>query len=68
MNRRPDRNHDMGLQDFFTWRSQAMANTPAVADEDVPGDVDEPPDHRTPRDMHIHPDFYKSTIRPNNER
>lgn len=35
----------MGLQDFLVWRSQTVPNLPAVDDEEVPADVDEPPDH-----------------------
>ena len=67
MNRRHDRNYKMGLQDFFTWRSQRLDNQPAGADDEIPADVDEPPDHRTPRDQ-VHPDFYKFTVRPQGER
>lgn len=37
-------------------------------DEEVPADVDEPPDNRLPRDLPSHPDFHKSMIRPSNDR
>lgn len=55
----------MGLQDLFTWRGQtAAANIPAVEDEDIVADVDEPPDHRSP----LETDFHKSTIPPQSAR
>lgn len=55
----------MGLPDFFNWRSQSAAQTtasmPAVADEDLAADVDEPPDHGLEHEPNT---FYKSTIHP----
>src|SRR3954471_24975534 len=58
----------MGLQDLFNWHSQTATQTtpsmPAVADEDLPADVDEPPDHR--RDEIKQSDFQKAAIRPQN--
>jgi len=67
MNRYREQNHEMGLQDFFTWRSQTAATLPAVADEDVLADTDEPPDHRLSHDQ-PQSDFFKSTVRPQNDR
>jgi len=59
----------MGLQDLFNWRSQTAVQTaasmPAVADEDLAADVDEPPDHRSASDP---TGFHKSTIRPQSLR
>jgi len=56
----------MGLQDLFNWHSQTATQTtpsmPAVADEDLPADVDEPPEHR--RDDVKQSDFHKSAVRP----
>jgi len=67
MNRHREQNHEMGLQDFFAWRSQTAANLPAVADEDMPADIDEPPDHRILRDQ-PNSDFSKSAVRPQSDR
>lgn len=68
MNHHFDPTYEMGLQDFFTWRSQTAATaTPVDADEELPADVDEPPDHRLPREQ-LHPDFHKSLVRPQSER
>ncbi|CZR66213.1 uncharacterized protein PAC_16114 [Phialocephala subalpina] len=68
MNHHFDPTYEMGLQDFFTWRSQTVATaTPADEDEELPADVDEPPDHRLKRGP-AHPDFHKSIVRPQNER
>jgi len=56
----------MGLQDLFNWHSKTATQTtpsmPAVTDEDLPADVDEPPDHR--HEESLKPDFHKSEIRP----
>lgn len=53
----------MGLQDLFGWREKTISRTPAsmpaVADEDLAADVDEPPDHS--QEKH-HEDFHKSSI------
>ncbi|KAH7418113.1 hypothetical protein BKA64DRAFT_564666 [Cadophora sp. MPI-SDFR-AT-0126] len=57
----------MGIQDFFTWRPQASATSPSLADEDLIADVDEPPDHQTRRDQ-AHSEFQKSLIRPQSVR
>lgn len=68
MNHHFDPTYEMGLQDFFTWRSQTVATaTPADADEELPADVDEPPDHRLLREQ-TRPDFHKSLVRTQNER
>ncbi len=67
MNRHRDQNIEMGIQNFFTWRSQPAANEPAIADEEIPADVDEPPDHRAPREQSL-PGFHKSTVRPQSDR
>lgn len=60
----------MGLQDFFSWRSQTPARTTdAVADEEPPADVDEPPDHRSMiKQQKQQNDFHKSTIQGMSER
>lgn len=57
----------MGLQDFFTWRSQTTSNLPAVDDEEVPAEVDEPPDHQMPA-SEPQRDFHKSLVRPQSIR
>ena len=57
----------MGIQDFFTWRPQASATSPSLADEDLIADVDEPPDNQTRRDQ-THAEFQKSLIRPQSVR
>lgn len=44
-----------------------MDNMPAIDDEDVTADADEPPDHR-PSNKQSKPDFHKSTIRPQTDR
>ena len=53
----------MGLQDLFIWREkttlETAASMPAVADEDLAAEVDEPPDHSPQK---IHEDFHKSSI------
>jgi hypothetical protein len=67
MNTHHERNYEMGLQDFFTWRSQTAANLPAVADDEIPADVDEPPDHRMARDQ-SQSDFHKATVLPQSDR
>ena len=64
MNNRHDREDAMGIQDFFTWRQQPVANTETVAGEDVVADVDEPPDHPSQQGT----GFSRSTIRPNLDR
>jgi len=59
----------MGLQDFFTWRPQASATSPALADEDLIADVDEPPDNQIRHDQaQAQANFQKSLIRPQNDR
>ncbi|KAE8452004.1 hypothetical protein EG329_002169 [Mollisiaceae sp. DMI_Dod_QoI] len=68
MNHHFDPTYEMGIQDFFTWRSQTAATaTPAVADDELPADVDEPPDHRHITEK-THPDFHKSLVRPQSDR
>lgn len=53
----------MGLQDFFTWRSQtAAATSSAVSEDELPADTDEPPDHKPIAD------FHKSAVKPQNTR
>lgn len=37
-------------------------------DEEVPADVDEPPDNHLGHDLPSHPDFHKSLFRPTNDR
>ncbi|TAQ85725.1 hypothetical protein B7494_g5959 [Chlorociboria aeruginascens] len=50
-------------QDPQKWRSQAVANTSAVTDEEeLPADVDEPPDHRAGHRQNP-ADFCRSTVR-----
>ena len=53
----------MGLQDLFGWREKTTANTmasmPAIADEDLAADVDEPPDHT--QEKHVE-EFHKSSV------
>ncbi|OWP03301.1 hypothetical protein B2J93_7319 [Marssonina coronariae] len=66
MNGRLDQNHEMGLQDFFIWRSPSAAS-PAAADEDLPADVDEPPEKRVRRQQ-PHTDFRKSSVPPQSTR
>ncbi len=58
----------MGLQDFFNWRSQTTQNMPATADEEIPAEVDEPPDNQIPRHQPCATDFAKATIRPEDNR
>jgi hypothetical protein len=59
----------MGLQDFLVWRSQTAPNLPAVDDEEVPADVDEPPDHQIPIPRsEPQKDFHKSLVRPQSVR
>ena len=66
MNNRHDRKHehDMGIQDFFTWRQQPAANMETVADEDLVADVDEPPDHHSTQET----GFQRTTIPPKSAR
>lgn len=53
----------MGIQDFFAWRSQpAAANEPAITDDEIPADADEPPDLRAPREQSPS-GFHKSAVR-----
>lgn len=58
----------MGLQDFLVWRSQTSPNLPAVDDEEVPADVDEPPDHIPIPRSEPQKDFHKTVVRPQNAR
>lgn len=68
MNHHFDPTHEMGLQDFFTWRSQTTATTaPATEDEEIPADVDEPPDHRSACNQ-TPSGFHKSIVRPQIDR
>lgn len=67
MNNNYDQSYTMGLQDFFTWRSQTTPNIPPVDDDEVPADVDEPPDLQTPR-CEPSRDFHKSLVRPQSIR
>jgi hypothetical protein len=60
----------MGLQEFFNWQTQARTQTtntiPAVADEDLVSDVDEPPDHIREKEHERH-DFHKFALRPQSD-
>lgn len=67
MNRHRDQNIEMGIQDFFAWRSQPAANEPAITDDEIPADVDEPPDHRAHQEQSL-PDFHKSAVRVKHDR
>ncbi|KAI9055272.1 hypothetical protein LZ554_000234 [Drepanopeziza brunnea f. sp. 'monogermtubi'] len=67
MNQHYDQTHDMGIQDFFTWRQKSATTTPDVADEDVPAEVDEPPDNHL-RLPQSNTDFQKSLVRPQSTR
>jgi hypothetical protein len=53
----------MGLGDLFNWRGETAvpktASMPAIADEDLAADVDEPPE---PQRRENPSDFYKNTI------
>ncbi|PMD34124.1 hypothetical protein L207DRAFT_588723 [Hyaloscypha variabilis F] len=66
MNRHRDQNIEMGIQNFFAWRAQPAANEPAVTDDEIPADVDEPPDRR-PQEQHLS-GFHKSAVRLQGER
>ena len=52
----------MGIQNFFAWRSQPAANEPAVTDDEIPAEVDEPPDRRAPQEQQL-TGFHKSAVR-----
>jgi hypothetical protein len=67
MNRHRDQNIEMGIQNFFAWRTQPAANEPAITDDEIPADVDEPPDRRAPREQSLS-GFHKSAVRLQGER
>jgi Protein of unknown function (DUF2457) len=67
MNRHRDQNIEMGIQDFFAWRAQPAANEPAITDDEIPADVDEPPDRRAPQEQTLS-GFHKSAVRLQSER
>lgn len=62
MNRHRDQNNEMGIQNFFAWRTQPAANEPAVTDDEIPAEVDEPPDRRAPQEQQLS-GFHKSAVR-----
>jgi hypothetical protein len=67
MNRHRDQNIEMGIQNFFAWRAQPAANEPAITDDEIPADVDEPPDRGAPREQSLS-GFHKSAVRLQGER
>jgi len=67
MNRKRDQNTEMGIQSFFAWRAQPAANEPAITDDEIPADVDEPPDRRAPQEQPAN-GFHKSLVRPQSIR
>lgn len=59
----PLRDFSMGVQSIVSWASQTTANMPAVADEDLIADVDEPPDNHASIKQND-TNFFKSAVRP----
>ncbi|EPQ65332.1 Bgt-2540 [Blumeria graminis f. sp. tritici] len=60
--------HNMRLQDFFLWRSQAANNLPVIANEDdiVGENIIELPE--APQKSHLESDFHRLTIPPPSDR
>jgi Protein of unknown function (DUF2457) len=67
MNRHRNQNIEMGMPNLFAWRAQPAANEPAITDDEIPADVDEPPDRRTRQEQSLSA-FHKSAVRLQNER